>query len=174
MFLMVTGHGNTTTAIEAIKGGAYDYMTKPLDVNKLLVTLQNMIRHREESRKVRELQNRLDERFSLSSIIGRTGAMQRVFELIRRSSQAFSTVLILGESGTGKELVAQAIHQNSPQRQHGPFIAVNCAAMPATLVESELFGHEKASRSPALPRAAHRPVRGGLGQDAVHRRDRRL
>ncbi len=112
MFLMITGHASTQSAIEAIKLGAYDYMTKPLDVNKLLVTLQNMVRHREESKKVRELQNRLDEKFSLSSIIGRSPQMQRVFELIRRSAQAFSTVLILGESGTGKELrKAQAIHQ---------------------------------------------------------------
>ena len=142
MFLMITGHGSTQTAIEAIRAGAYDYMTKPLDINKLLVTLQNMVRQREESRKVRDLQNRLDEKFSLSNIIGRSPQMQRVFELIRRSAQAFSTVLILGESGTGKELVAQAIHQNSPRRD-GAFVAVNCAAMPATLVESELFGHEK-------------------------------
>ncbi|HUO08177.1 MAG TPA: sigma-54 dependent transcriptional regulator [Phycisphaerae bacterium] len=142
MFLVITGNGSTQTAIDAIRAGAYDYMTKPLDINKLLVTLQNMVRQREESRKVLELQNRLDEKFSLSSIIGRSPQMQRVFELIRRSAQAFSTVLILGESGTGKELVAQAIHQNSPRRD-GPFVAVNCAAMPATLVESELFGHER-------------------------------
>jgi DNA-binding NtrC family response regulator len=126
-------------------------MTKPIDVNKLIVTLQNMARQREESRKVRELQNRLDEKFSLSSIIGKSPQMQRVFELIRRSSQAFSTVLVLGESGTGKELVAAAIHQNSPRRD-GPFVAVNCAAMPATLVESELFGHEKGSFTGATER----------------------
>ena len=144
MFLMITGHASTVSAIEAIRLGAYDYMTKPLDVNKLIVTLQNMVKLREESRKTRELQNRLDEKFSLSNIIGRSPQMQRVFELIRRSAQAFSTVLILGESGTGKELVAQAIHQNSPRRD-GPFVAVNCAAMAPTLVESELFGHEKGS-----------------------------
>jgi DNA-binding NtrC family response regulator len=151
MFLMITGHASTTSAIEAIRLGAYDYMTKPLDVNKLIVTLQNMIRLREESRKTRELQNRLDEKFSLSNIIGRSPQMQRVFELIKRSAQAFSTVLILGESGTGKELVAQAIHQNSPRRD-GPFVAVNCAAMPATLVESELFGHEKGAFTGAVDR----------------------
>ncbi len=151
MFLMITGHGSTQIAIDAIKAGAYDYMNKPIDPNKLLVSLQNMARSREESRKVRELQNRLDERFSLSSIIGRSPQMQRVFELIRRSAQAFSTVLILGESGTGKELVAQAIHQNSPRRD-GPFVAVNCAAMPATLVESELFGHEKGAFTGATDR----------------------
>ncbi|HWB96445.1 MAG TPA: response regulator, partial [Bryobacteraceae bacterium] len=83
MFLMITGHGSTQIAIDAIKAGAYDYMNKPIDPNKLLVSLQNMARSREESRKVRELQNRLDERFSLSSIIGRSPQMQRVFELIR-------------------------------------------------------------------------------------------
>jgi DNA-binding NtrC family response regulator len=155
MFLMVTGHGNTETAIEAIKSGAYDYLTKPLDIDKLLVSLKNMLRHREESSRVKDLQHRLNGKFSLSSIIGRTPEMERVFELIRRSANAFSTVLILGESGTGKELVAQAIHQNSP-RKDGPFIAVNCAAMPAPLVESELFGHEKGAFTGAHERRTGR------------------
>jgi two-component system NtrC family response regulator/two-component system response regulator HydG len=149
MFLMITGHGSVATAIEAIRAGAYHYMTKPIDPQALLIMLQNMVRQREESRKVEELRNRLDEKFRLSNIIGRSPQMERVFELIRRSAQAFSTVLILGESGTGKELVAQAIHQNSPRRD-GPFIAVNCAAMPATLVESELFGHEKGAFTGAI------------------------
>ncbi|HVT79185.1 MAG TPA: sigma-54 dependent transcriptional regulator [Phycisphaerae bacterium] len=155
MFLMVTGHGSTQTAIDAIKAGAYHYMTKPLDVDALLVMLQNMVRLRDETRKVAQLQHRLDEKFNLSNIIGTSPSMQRIFELIRRSSQAFSTVLILGESGTGKELVAEAIHQNSPRR-NGPFIAVNCAAMPATLVESELFGHEKGSFTGAVDRRTGR------------------
>jgi len=151
MFLMITGHGSVATAIEAIRAGAYHYMTKPMDPQALLIMLQNMTRQREETRKVRQLQDRLDEKFSLSNIIGRSPHMQRVFELIRRSAQAFSTVLILGESGTGKELVAQAIHQNSPRRD-GPFVAVNCAAMPATLVESELFGHERGAFTGATDR----------------------
>lgn len=151
MFLMITGHGSVATAIEAIRAGAYHYMTKPIDPQALLIMLQNMTRQREESRKVRQLQDRLDEKFALSNIIGRSPQMQRVFELIKRSAQAFSTVLILGESGTGKELVAQAIHQNSPRRD-GPFVAVNCAAMPATLVESELFGHEKGAFTGATDR----------------------
>jgi len=155
MFLMITGHGTVNTAIEAIKAGAYHYMTKPLDVHGLLVMLQNMVHQREETRKVAMLQHRLDEKFSLSSIIGRSPQMQRVFELIRRSGQAMSTVLILGESGTGKELVAQAIHQNSP-RHAGPFLAVNCAAMPATLVESELFGHEKGAFTGAFEKRTGR------------------
>jgi len=149
MFLMVTGHGSTQAAIDAIKAGAYHYMTKPLDVSALMVMLQNMLRLRDETRKVAQLQHRLDEKFGLNNIIGGSTSMQRIFELIRRSSQAFSTVLILGESGTGKELVAEAIHQNSPRR-NGPFVAVNCAAMPATLVESELFGHEKGSFTGAV------------------------
>ncbi len=155
MFLMITGHGSTQTAIDAIRAGAYHYMTKPIDVNQLLIMLKNMVKQKEEERKVRELQNRLDDKFNLTNIIGRSPHMQRVFELIRRSSQAFSTVLILGESGTGKELVAQAIHQNSPRRD-GPFVAVNCAAMPATLVESELFGHEKGAFTGATERRTGR------------------
>jgi two-component system NtrC family response regulator/two-component system response regulator HydG len=130
-------------------------MTKPLDVDALLVMLQNMVRLRDETRKVAQLQHRLDEKFNLSNIIGGSPSMQRIFDLIRRSSQAFSTVLILGESGTGKELVAEAIHQNSPRRK-GPFVAVNCAAMPATLVESELFGHEKGSFTGAIERRTGR------------------
>jgi len=151
LFLMVTGYGSVNIAIEAIRAGAYHYMTKPIDPQALLIMLQNMVRQHEESAKVEALQHRLDEKFSLSNIIGRSPQMQRVFELIRRSAQAFSTVLILGESGTGKELVAQAIHQNSP-RKDGPFVAVNCAAMPATLVESELFGHEKGAFTGAIDR----------------------
>lgn len=155
MFLIITGHGSVSTAVEAIQAGAYHYMTKPIDPPALLNMLQNMTRQREQTRKVVELQSRLDERFSLNSIIGRSPGMQRVFELIRRSAHAFSTVLILGESGTGKELVAQAIHQNSPRRD-GPFVAVNCAAMPATLVETELFGHEKGAFTGAIDRRVGR------------------
>ena len=155
MFLIVTGHGSVSTAVEAIQAGAYHYMTKPIDPPALLNMLQNMVRQRQETRKVVELQNRLDERFALSAIIGRSQGMERVFELIRRSSHAFSTVLILGESGTGKELVAQAIHQNSPRRD-GPFIAVNCAAMSPGLVESELFGHEKGAFTGAAERRTGR------------------
>lgn len=151
MFLMITGHGSTQTAVDAIKAGAYHYMTKPLDVQALLVMLQNMSRQREESRKVAMLQHRLDEKYGMSNIIGHSPRMERVFDLIRRSAQAFSTVLILGESGTGKELVAQAIHQNSPRR-NGPFNAFNCAAMQPTLVESELFGHEKGAFTGAIER----------------------
>ncbi len=151
LFLMMTGHGSVTTAVEAIQAGAYHYLTKPIDPPALLNLLQNMVRQHEQRRKMLELQNRLDERFALSNIIGRSPGMQRVFELIRRSAHAFSTVLILGESGTGKELVAQAIHQNS-QRRDGPYVAVNCAAMPATLVETELFGHEKGAFTGAIDR----------------------
>jgi len=149
MFLVVTGHGSLNTAIESIRAGAYHYITKPLDPQGLLIMLKNMVRQREETRKVRQLQDRLDEKFGLSNIIGHSAGMQRVFDLIKRSAQVVSTVLILGESGTGKELVAQAIHQNSPRRD-GPFVAVNCAAMPASLVESELFGHEKGSFTGAV------------------------
>ncbi len=151
LFLITTGHASISTAVDAIQAGAYHYLTKPLDPPALLNMLANMTHQREQSRKVVDLQNRLDERFSLNSIIGRSSYMQRVFELIRRSAHAFSTVLILGESGTGKELVAQAIHQNSPRRD-GPFVAVNCAAMPATLVESELFGHERGAFTGATDR----------------------
>ena len=149
MFLMITGHATVSSAIEAIRAGAYHYFVKPIDPQALLIMLQNMRRQREDMRKVQHLQERLDEKFALSNIIGRSPPMKRVFDLIKRSAQAFSTVLILGESGTGKELVAEAIHQNSPRR-NGPFVAINCAAMPATLVESELFGHEKGAFTGAV------------------------
>jgi DNA-binding NtrC family response regulator len=151
MFLMMTGHGSTQSTIDAIKAGAYHYMTKPLDINALLIMLQNMTRQHDDSRNITMLQNRLDEKCGLSNIVGNSPQMQRVFQLIRRSSRAFSTVLILGESGTGKELVAEAIHQHSPRR-NGHFNAFNCAAMPASLVESELFGHEKGAFTGAVER----------------------
>jgi DNA-binding NtrC family response regulator len=155
MFLMITGHGSMASAIESIRAGAYHYLTKPIDPNSLLNMLQNMARQREETQRVSELRTRLDKSFGISNIIGKSAVMERVFELIRRSAQAFSTVLILGESGTGKELVAQAIHHNSPRRE-GPFVAVNCAAIPATLVESELFGHEKGAFTGAAARRSGR------------------
>src|SRR5262249_5419306 len=99
MFLMITGHATVTSAVEAIRPGAYHYMVKPIDPQALLIMLRNMVAQREETRKVQHLQERLDEKFALSAIIGRSAPMQRVFDLIKRSAQAFSTVLILGESG---------------------------------------------------------------------------
>jgi len=151
MFLIVTGFATVDSAVQAIRAGAYHYLTKPVDPQALLILLQNMQRERDQSRKLRMLEDRLDEKFALDSMVGQSPAMLQVNQLIRRSAQAQSTVLILGESGTGKELVAQAIHQNSP-RKDGPFIAVNCAAIPASLVESELFGHEKGSFTGATDR----------------------
>jgi DNA-binding NtrC family response regulator len=155
MFLIVTGFGTVNSAIEAIRAGAYHYLTKPIDPNAILLLLKNMVREREQSRKVQMLEERLDEKFALNNLVGNSPLMQQVGDLIRRSAQTLSTVLILGESGTGKELVAQAIHQNSP-RKAGPFIAINCAAIPATLVESELFGHEKGSFTGATERRVGR------------------
>jgi DNA-binding NtrC family response regulator len=139
-FIVITGHSSVNSAIEAIKAGAYDYVTKPVNPDELVVLIKRAIEIRAKDKEIDNLRRRLDHRFGIERIIGQAKQMKDVFDRIQRAAAVDSTVLILGESGTGKELVAQALHQNSP-RSKGPFVAVNCAAVPATLVESELFGH---------------------------------
>ncbi|HMO26850.1 MAG TPA: sigma-54 dependent transcriptional regulator, partial [Tepidisphaeraceae bacterium] len=141
-FVLVTGHSSVDTAVEAIKAGAFDYITKPINPDELVLNIRRAIDFTRKDQELDNLRRRLDESFSIKSMIGQSQRMREIFTRIERAAAVDSTVLILGESGTGKELVAQALHQNSP-RSKGPFVAVNCAAVPATLVESELFGHVK-------------------------------
>ena len=140
--VLMTAFATLETAIEAIRAGAYDYLTKPFKLGEASVAVRRALDDRRLREENRRLRAQVERRFSLDSILGRSKAMQTVFEQVRAIAASESTVLILGESGTGKELVARAIHQHGARRG-GPFVPVNCAAIPEHLLESELFGHEK-------------------------------
>jgi len=142
LVLMVTAHDTKDLALDAIRRGAYDYFTKPFDVDEMRVIIRRALEKRSLEDQVTRLAEEIDGQLQNSQIIGRCAAMQPIFETIRKVSGSDVTVLIFGESGTGKELVAKAIHYASP-RSERPFLALNCAAIPETLLESELFGHEK-------------------------------
>jgi two-component system, NtrC family, response regulator HydG len=150
-FILLTGHSSIGSAVDAIKAGAYDYITKPVNPEELRLLIRRAIDAIRKEQEIENLRRRLDHKFGLDQIIGQSRLMNEVFDRIRRTAPVDSTVLILGESGTGKELVAQALHHNSPRRK-GPFVAVNCAAVPATLVESELFGHVRGAFTGATER----------------------
>ena len=140
--IIMTAFSSVETAVEALKAGAYDYLTKPLDFDKLKVTLDRALEHTRLREENRLLKASLGERFDRQNIIGRSPAMESLMETVAQVAGSEATVLITGGSGTGKELIAGAIHFNSP-RKEGPFIRINCAAVTETLLESELFGHEK-------------------------------
>ena len=142
--LLMTAFASVETAVEALKKGAYDYLTKPLDFDKLRLILARAVEHtrlKEENRLLRET---LGVRFDLKNFIGRSAAMTRLLDTLTQVAPAEATVLVTGDSGTGKEMIAGLIHANSPRRD-GPFVKINCAALTETLLESELFGHEKGS-----------------------------
>lgn len=141
-FILVTAFGKVESAVDAMKLGADDYLTKPVNPDEMLIVIERCVENSRKDETIRKLAQRLDKRFGFEKIIGESKPMQNLFMRIRRAAEADSTVLITGESGTGKELAAEAIHQNSP-RKDGPFVAVNMAAVPENLVESELFGHVK-------------------------------
>jgi DNA-binding NtrC family response regulator len=140
--VMITAYGSIPTAIEAMKNGAYDYMLKPFDPNELGVLIEKIIKHQDQEREMLFLREQHRERTRFESMIGQSKPMQVIFDLICDVAPMDSTVLITGETGTGKGLAAKAIHTNSP-RCNGPFVTVNCGAIPEHLMESELFGHQK-------------------------------
>ncbi len=144
IFIMATAFGSIETAVEAMRAGAHDYITKPIDVTAVLVKIEKALETRQLRRDNAMLRERLHEKHRFANIVGESGELQAVFDVVKRAAPTKATVLVLGESGTGKELIAQAIHEESPRREK-PFVKVNCAALSETLLESELFGHEKGS-----------------------------
>ncbi len=140
--MMMTAYGTVDTAVEAMKRGADDFVTKPLNLEKLDLLLKRALKNRKLEKENHHLHQRLDQKFSFPGIVGHSAALQQVLDQLRQVAPSKATIMVYGETGTGKELVAQLVHQNSP-RARGPFIAVHCAALPANLLESELFGHEK-------------------------------
>lgn len=147
--IVTTGHGSIDEAVRAIRLGAYDFLTKPIDIQQLRLTIQRALRERALQDEVAQLRDQLQNRYSFHNILSRNPRMHQIFELIGHVSQSPSTVLIEGETGTGKEVIARAIHQSSLERR-GPMVAINCAALPETLLESELFGHEKGAFTSAV------------------------
>src|SRR5205814_6677138 len=150
-FILLTGHSSIPSAVEAMRAGAYDYLTKPINPDELVMLIKRAVESMSKDREIDSLRRRLDQKFGLDQIVGQSKPMKDVFSKIQRAAPVDCTVLILGENGTGKELVAQALHHNS-NRKKGPFVAVNCAAVPATLVESELFGHVRGAFTGATDR----------------------
>jgi DNA-binding NtrC family response regulator len=149
--ILLTAYGTIETAVEAMKRGAYDFLTKPVNLDRLDLLLQRALREREMETENRQLREQLDAKYGLERIVGQSAAMQEVFDTVRQVGPTRATVLIQGESGTGKELVAHALHGLSPQSR-GPFVAVHCAALSQNLLESELFGHEKGAFTGAAER----------------------
>jgi DNA-binding NtrC family response regulator len=149
LVIIMTAYSSVDSAIAALRKGAYDYVTKPFVNEDLLQTVKNALRQRELFRENRALRRELDKRYSFSEIIGTSEALQKVFRLVEKVAATNANILIQGESGTGKELVARAIHHHS-QRSGKPFLAVNCGALPESLLESELFGHTKGAFTGAV------------------------
>ena len=149
--ILLTAFGSVETAVEAMKRGAYDFLAKPVNLDRLDLLLRRALAERRLGDENRRLKAQLDSKYGFENIIGSSPAMQDVFETIRQAAPTRATVLIQGESGTGKELVARALHQCSPRRD-GPFVPVHCAALAPTLLESELFGHEKGAFTGATER----------------------
>jgi len=147
--ILITAFGSIEAAVSAIQGGATDYLTKPLNLDELLYRIRQVSDRYRIINENRELREALQERHRIEGIIGESGHMLEVLSLVRRVAPSDATVLIRGESGTGKELIAKAIHFGSP-RARGPLVKVNCAALPETLLESELFGHEKGAFTGAV------------------------
>ena len=149
--VLVTGYGTIESAVEAMQVGADDYLTKPIDLYELRKRVLDLLETRQLRQEVSTLRQRLDKTYGFESILGRSAAMEKLFDQMRLVGPTRSSVLIVGESGTGKELVANALHQASPRRDER-FLAINCGAIPSDILESELFGHEKGSFTGAVSR----------------------
>jgi DNA-binding NtrC family response regulator len=149
--IILTAFGTIESAVDALKEGAFHYLTKPVNVKELRVLVEKAAAHRSLLRENLELRQQIDKRFGIEGMIGESPDMQQMFEMIRQVGPTKTTVLIQGESGSGKEVFAKALHQTSP-RAKKPFVAVHCAALPETLLESELFGHERGAFTGAVSR----------------------
>ncbi len=160
--IVLTGQGGLETAIGAIRAGAYDFITKPVKVDALAIAVGRALEHLSLKREVKRLRSAADKEVPIDGIAGSSPAIRETIEMIRRVSDSDATVLVTGESGTGKELVARALHNLSPRRDQ-PFVAVNCAAMPAPLLESELFGHVRGAFTDAKRSRAGLFVQAGAG-----------
>jgi DNA-binding NtrC family response regulator len=149
--VILTAQGTVETAVEAIKEGAYDYLTKPIEPQRLKILLDKIAERQDTLREVKVLRRQLRDHGKFGSMIGSSAQVRKVYQVVEKASPTSASVLIWGESGTGKELVAQTIHQLSPRAQM-PFVPINCAAIPETLLESEIFGHEKGAFTGASDR----------------------
>lgn len=148
--ILITAYGSIETAVDAIKAGAYDFVSKPIDVSRLELIIERALESKELKEENTRLRKQLDEKFGVENIIGKSSRMAELIELVKQIAPARSTILITGESGTGKELIAHSIHTLSGRK--GPFVPVHCAALPSNLLESELFGHERGSFTGASER----------------------
>ena len=160
--IILTGHGTIETAVQAMHDGAYDFLTKPVNLDHLSLLVKRALGSRELALQNRAMQEELERRSGFASIIGRSAEMRQVFEMVRQVAPSRSSVLITGESGSGKEMIAEALHYNSP-RKDKPFIKLHCAALSESLLESELFGHEKGAFTGAIARKRGRFELANLG-----------
>lgn len=149
VFMLITAFGTTESAVEAMKMGAYDYLTKPFKIDEVRLNIQNALRTKNLEVENKVLKKELTREYSFQSLVGNSDAMHRIFDLVKRVSVSPTNVLITGESGTGKEVVAKSIHYNGPLKDK-PFVTINCGAIPEQLMESEMFGHKKGSFTGAV------------------------
>lgn len=149
VFMLITAFGTTETAVEAMKMGAYDYLTKPFKIDEVRLNIHNALRSRNLEVENRSLKKELVKEYSFQNMVGNSTAMHSIYDMVKRVAQTPTNVLITGESGTGKEVVAKAIHYNGPLKDR-PFVTVNCGAIPENLMESEMFGHKKGSFTGAV------------------------
>jgi DNA-binding NtrC family response regulator len=149
LVILLTAYGSLKTAVDAIKAGAFDYLSKPFVVDDIRLVVRRALEHKKLVRENRSLRDQLRERYRFDNLVGSSAGMVAVYKLIARVAETDSTVLIQGESGTGKELIARAIHANS-NRSNGPFVAIDTGSLAETLLESELFGHERGAFTGAV------------------------